>query len=212
MRGSPVNGERLRKLRRDAALTQEELAAAADCDSKTIRAAEQSRRVDISTVRRIADSLGVEYRELFQVTQPEAADDQVMQAVVRYMTAFNSRNAAGVASAFRPDGVVHVRAHPSLPGAGEWRGRPQIQTWAGICFETYRASAVTQSTARVTVAGDRVFVAADQPTVQHMATGQQATVAMLSDFQVTDGELQSLTIYIESGVMEEMIGGPASST
>jgi DNA-binding transcriptional regulator YiaG len=46
MRGVPTNGTLIRTLRQSLALTQEELATIASCDVKTVRKAEQGKRLE----------------------------------------------------------------------------------------------------------------------------------------------------------------------
>ena len=64
MRGLRVNGERICELRKLLAMTQEQLAIRAACDVKTLRKAEQSGNVDVSTLRKLAAALGVSEEEL----------------------------------------------------------------------------------------------------------------------------------------------------
>jgi transcriptional regulator with XRE-family HTH domain len=55
-----VEVPRLRSVRLATVLTQAELAARAGVNETTVVAAEQSRKVRISTVRKLAEALGVE--------------------------------------------------------------------------------------------------------------------------------------------------------
>jgi hypothetical protein len=62
LRGIQTNGVSIYRVRRLRGMTQEMLAAAAACDEKTIRRAEKSCRLDIATLRRIAEALNLPYR------------------------------------------------------------------------------------------------------------------------------------------------------
>jgi transcriptional regulator with XRE-family HTH domain len=64
MRGVQVIGETIRSQRRQRGLTQEQLAAQADCDVKTLRQAEHSRAIDLSSLKRIALALNLNYVDL----------------------------------------------------------------------------------------------------------------------------------------------------
>ena len=71
MRGATANGVKIAELRAAAGLTQEMLASDCACDVKTVRSAERSKRMDIRTLQRIAERLGVRYGVI--VSAPEAA-------------------------------------------------------------------------------------------------------------------------------------------
>ena len=66
---------RLRAARRDAVLTQAELATAAGLSEATVVAAEKGQRVRISTVRKLAAALGVDPKELLR-TVPATAEPE----------------------------------------------------------------------------------------------------------------------------------------
>ena len=50
MRGKPVHGDRIHNLRKAHGMTQEQLADSAGLDVKTVRKAEQGRRLDLGTI------------------------------------------------------------------------------------------------------------------------------------------------------------------
>jgi transcriptional regulator with XRE-family HTH domain len=77
-----VNGERLRELRLQRMLSQSELAKMARTTQATISGFERSRRTaQPKTVRKLADALGVEPRELVAATQEE--EEEVGEAPSR---------------------------------------------------------------------------------------------------------------------------------
>jgi hypothetical protein len=52
-------------------LTQQSLAAAAQCDEKTIRRAEKSCRLDVATLVRIAEALALPYRRVIELRKSD---------------------------------------------------------------------------------------------------------------------------------------------
>jgi transcriptional regulator with XRE-family HTH domain len=208
MRGVIPDGSKLRDLRRSAGWTQEQLASLAECDVKTLRAAEQSRRVDLSTLTQLAARLGLSSRELLREPgSSEVPAEAAIAAVQQFHLAFGSRDPEAVADCFLPDGIVTTMAHPGLPGAGEFRGRTRIHEWASTCFEAYRTDPVTEENSELSVAGDRVFVRLKQPRVQHRASRNEARITLMSEFRIDGGAIASLLICPHSGAMEELVFG-----
>ena len=66
MRGTYAKGSLVRQLRKLRGLTQETLAERSSCDEKTIRKVEQCKRVDLSTLVKIAAILEVAPGDLMQ--------------------------------------------------------------------------------------------------------------------------------------------------
>ena len=212
MRGVVTNGKKIIALRKAAGLTQEMLSAESGCDTKTIRSAERGKRVDLATLRRIAVRLAVDFREFVADGPPESRQANI-EAAERYIRAFNARDPEAVAACFCEDGVVITLADPALPGSGEFRGREQVRRWGAICFATYRAEAITPDMYRADAVGNLVFVQVEQPLLQYLASGKQATVSLISEFRIADGLIATLRTYPESGAIERMVfeSKPAAS-
>jgi transcriptional regulator with XRE-family HTH domain len=204
MRGVIADGAKITALRKAAGLTQELLAADSCCDTKTLRSAEHSRRVDVATLRRIALRLGIDVREIISGA-PKDERDSTIAAAERFLQAFNVRHPDAVADSFCEDGVIIIVAHPALPGAGEFRGREQIRRWAETCFEAYRTDPVSRGNSRIDAVGDLVFVRLERPHLEYRPTGVQANVYLTSEFKIADGLIATLWIYPESGAMERMV-------
>jgi transcriptional regulator with XRE-family HTH domain len=203
MRGVVANGKKITALRMAAGLTQELLAADSCCDTKTLRSAEHSHRMDVATLRRIAQGLGVDVCEIISAAPSDVRDANIA-AAERFLRAFNARRPDAVADSFCEDGVIVTLADPALPGTGEFRGREQIRRWAETCFETFRADPVTQDNARIDAAGDFVFVRLERPRLEYLPTGAQANVYLASEFKIADGLIAALWIFPESGAIERM--------
>ena len=203
MRGAIAKGEKITELRTAAGLTQERLATLAQCDVKTLRSAERSKRMDVATLRRIAERLGVDFRDIVAEIPRELREINIA-AVERYIRAFNARDPEAVAQSFDEGGVNIVMADPGLPGAGEFRGREQIREWARICFETFRAEQITEEMYQLDAVGDLVFARVEQPLLEYLPKGKKATVSLISEFEIRDGRIAMHRTYPESGAIERM--------
>jgi transcriptional regulator with XRE-family HTH domain len=82
-------GERIRRRRKDALMTQDDLAAAADVSTDLIRKLEQGRRhtASIGSLHRIAAALDVDLGELLgRESMPDAAPDAGVVALRQSVT------------------------------------------------------------------------------------------------------------------------------
>lgn len=204
MRGVVPLGEKIVQLRRSSGLTQEMLAADCECDVKTIRNAEHSRSLDVGTLRRIAARLKVAYGDIAAVPAPDRRKANVA-TVERWIAAFNSRDAQAVAECFHQGGAVIVLADPGLPGAGEFRGNEQIETWAEICFATFLTEPITPSMYQLDAVGDLVFVRVERPRLDCLLNGNHSLVSVMWEFLVTDDRITQFRVYPESGAIERMV-------
>lgn len=204
-----MNGRRLVELRKSRGLTQEQLAAHADCDVKTIRAAEHSHRVDLQTASSLAATLGVPLGEVVLPSATTPADEEAhLQAVRRQVAAINARDPDAFAATFTVDGVNHVNAHPDLPGAGVQRGRDEIREGARIAFETYVSEPITPEMVEFRVVGDKVYLRVDRPRLRGVVTQIEREVSTLMEFTIRDGLISELRSHFHSGMLEELVFGP----
>lgn len=203
MRGIIANGSRIVSLRNARGLTQEKLAADCECDVKTIRSTEHSKRVDVATLGRIAARLGVEYREIVAEISPDRREVNVAAAMA-FVRAFDARDPDAVSHCFCEDGAVVVFADPRLPGAGEYRGRERVREWARICFAAFLAEPVTAGTYHFEAVGDLVFFRRNEPRLESLTTGRSTTASVMSEFEVADGKILALRIFPESGAVERI--------
>jgi transcriptional regulator with XRE-family HTH domain len=202
-RGIVAKGEAIVALRKAAGLTQEKLAAECDSDVKTVRTAERGKPVDVATLRRISARLGIELRELFADNSPDRREANIAVALA-CLRAFDARDPDAVAAYFREDGTVIVYADPRLPGAGEYRGRKRIRHWAESCFAAYMAPPVAGGKYRVEAAGELVFLSFESPELESLTTGRLTRASLMSEYEITDGNISTLRIFPESGAVERI--------
>src|SRR5262245_52335069 len=92
MRGALADGQRVTATRVARGHTQEQLAALAELDVKTVRKAEQGKRLDIETLSRLAAALDVELNRLVRAggTHAEGAAREV---VMRWPALWDAQDA-----------------------------------------------------------------------------------------------------------------------
>lgn len=77
-------GVRLRQLRTEAGLTQQDLAKRAELDYKVISGIEAGRNVTLKTIQRLASALGVPPREFFlEAPKTQLSGSKYKKAVLR---------------------------------------------------------------------------------------------------------------------------------
>jgi len=205
MRGVPTNGEVIKQLRRSQGLTQETLADRADCDARTVRNAERSRHVDLSTVERIAVVLGVEHGELVD-SLGVGQERENVKLVMKYHEAFNGRDPDAMADLFHDDGKVAVVSDVPLPGGGEFVGKQGVLMWAKTCMEAYRTQEITADMMEIDAVRDLVFVRGKTDRqVTSVQTGKSARASAMLEFRVREGKIASLRIVTNTAVFERIL-------
>jgi transcriptional regulator with XRE-family HTH domain len=204
MRGVIPSGDRVLSLRKAAGLTQESLAAECDCDVKTVRSAERSKRLDLATLRRIAARLGVDFRDIVADIPADRREANIAAAMAS-LRAFDARDPDGVAACFTEDGVVVVFADSRLPAAGEYRGRDRVRQWAETCFAAFWAQHYATGNYHVEAVGDRVYLHLIEPQVESLQTGRRSAVSALVEHEMRDGKIAEMRIFPESGAVERIV-------
>ncbi len=206
MRGIQVSGSKIRQLRKARGLTQQELAFQAQCDVKTIRKAENSKRVDLSTAGRLAAVLGVNVRDL--AAAPTKSDVAAGVAIVQAWTAaFNSRDPQAVAKVYDDNGVIIVMASPNIPGGGTFTGKEEIRRWAQESFNAFDVEKMGPDNQRIDTLGDVVFLrTARDLRVTSCATGQIAYAGAANEMRFADGKILEHRIYADTNALASILG------
>jgi transcriptional regulator with XRE-family HTH domain len=128
MRGAQANGEQIQAARSARGLTQEQLASLAGVDVRTIRKAEQGRRVDLGTLTRISFSLDIDVGSLIVRTRsPEELGIRRRDAVRRWHHGWETHDIQMLLNVYHDDAVLHLPGAPEIPFAGEHRGKEAIR-------------------------------------------------------------------------------------
>jgi transcriptional regulator with XRE-family HTH domain len=135
MRGIAADGAAIRHVRWLAGLTQEQLAALAGVDVKTVRNAERGQRVDLATLARISFALNVDACNLIIATH-SPLEIRRRDAVGRWRHAWDVRDIEALLSLYHDDAVLHLPGAPEIPFAGEHRGRETLRRVHEICWST----------------------------------------------------------------------------
>lgn len=137
MRGVHTNGSSVQSARAARGMTQEQLAAAAGLDPKTIRKAESGSRLDLGTLSKLSFALDVDVSFLAAPPQsPNELEIRRRDAVIRWNRGFESKNIELMLSIYRPDAVLHLPGGPGIPFAGENRGLEAIRSASEIAWAT----------------------------------------------------------------------------
>jgi transcriptional regulator with XRE-family HTH domain len=137
MRGIAADGAAIRHVRWLAGLTQEQLAALAGVDVKTVRNAERGQRVDLATLTRISFALNVDVSKLTIATRlPLELELRRREAVERWRHAWDVRDMEALLSIYDDNAVLHLPGAPDIPFAGEHRGRETLRRVHEICWST----------------------------------------------------------------------------
>lgn len=159
MRGVLVSGVQLRASRIHRGFTQEQLASQTDLDVKTIRKAENSKRIDLETLKRIATTLGQELNHLIQPTGSEAELQARRQEVVwRWNRCWDEHDLAALVAHYHDDATMTLPGGPNIPFAGTFQGREEIACAFRLAWESCRTVTSRQGEITLLVCGDVVLL------------------------------------------------------
>lgn len=149
VRGALIKCEEFLSARNRVGLTQDGLAKAARVDAKTIRRAERGERVDLATLNRLAQTLGVDLAQLI-VSEPftAAMQDVLREAFRQWSQAWNARNIEVVLDLYHENAVLHLPGGPTIPFGGNHLGKAEIgrvteMVWATVPQEQHPIEEVT---------------------------------------------------------------------
>ena len=174
MRGTRVNGERIRWLRMQKGMTQERLAAAADMDVTTLRKMERgSRAFDLRTVSNLAKVLDCE-PSILQATLAEvdvasrSRSDEIargnIQCLRTYRQAFLNKQVDIALECFTHDASLEYPSSIPTQSSGVFRGRAEIREHLRLTFETFSAEIPTLEESGLYVQDQLIIL-------RHVATG-----------------------------------------
>jgi ketosteroid isomerase-like protein len=201
MRGIGVDGSVLRKWRKEHGVTQELLAARLPCDSKTIRHAEQSKRLDASTVRRIADAMGVPLGAIVvQDDDPQRIAERNAQLSHDWQSVYNTRDVAALMDFYHDDATLLVPGAEDLPAGGEFRGKDAIGEHFRGAFDTFRTEVLTPDRYKLDAVGEYVFLRV-RATAEVLATGQSFTAMVVHELEIKDGKIHRHTMVCDTAAI-----------
>ncbi|RIK72624.1 MAG: hypothetical protein DCC67_18995 [Planctomycetota bacterium] len=161
MRGMTANGDLIRALRRAQGLTQEQLADKAGLDVKTVRSAEQRKRLDGGSVMKLSSVLQTEMRQL--IVRPRRGSRGSVEisrrnVVLDWLRAFNDHDADRLMRCYHAEATVHLPGAPHIPFGGVFRGGSNIRRAAQAAWPYCRREAASQQRYAILTSGDTVVV------------------------------------------------------
>lgn len=139
MRGVVSHGERIRNARIAHGLTQEQLAARADVDVKTIRKAEQGKRLDVDTLARLARALQIEVGEVVARGSSSDGPEEVRRQVVQsWVAAWDAQDIEALLALYHDDAVMHLPSGPGNPFGGRFAGKAAIRQCNQQAWDTIK--------------------------------------------------------------------------
>jgi ketosteroid isomerase-like protein len=144
-------------------MTQEQLAESAGLDVKTVRKAEQGKRLDLGTITKLCFALQTDLRHLVQPGR-SAADREIRQrdVVISWQRAFNARGLDGLLRCYHEEAVLHLPGAPQIPFGGTFRGHKAIRGASQLLWKTCDTQLLDDKDYKILVAGDTAVVQGQQ--------------------------------------------------
>jgi transcriptional regulator with XRE-family HTH domain len=163
MRGVQVQGADIRAARVERGFTQDDLARLAGVDAKTVRKAEQGKRIDLAPLNRLAAALQTDVRRLIV---PDAADaalhERRRNTILAWHDAFDAQDGERLLALYHEDAVLRLPGEPNVPFGGTFRGKQEIRAahesaWHSVRHEPIRLDEIKLlvSDEGVTLTGDK---------------------------------------------------------
>lgn len=155
MRGVLANGNVLSSWRASRGLTQEQLAAMADCDVKTVRKAEHGQRIDLRTARQIASALGADLSDcVFAESAPPGRAHRLRRCIEKWHDAWNRDDLGLILAQYHDDAVLYLPGAPEIPVSGTFAGRDQIRQVHEVAWKAMRSLPIAPCDYRIFVIDD----------------------------------------------------------
>jgi ketosteroid isomerase-like protein len=212
MRGVQAAGDRIIELRKARGLTQEALAARAECDVKTIRSSEKCRCLDVHSLRRIARALGAHFRDIVRDATPTSDEHANLDTIRRYFDAFNARDARAMTAFYDDDAVLVLSSTALGPSEETFHGKGELlQKWQTALSEV-ETEPYTPDNLRLDAVRDYVFARGVGIRLRGIATGWEATASYMCEFQLHDGKIVRQMIVYDTLAWESLFDRSADSS
>jgi transcriptional regulator with XRE-family HTH domain len=132
-RGVFPDGPSLIEARKSRGLTQEQLAAIAEVDVKTIRKGESTQRLDVATLKRITAALGLELPKT--LADQSRIREEHFAVIKSWQGAWYRRELQRLLDCYDPNAVLCLPGAPQLPFCGRHTGQSAI---AKVCEIVWR--------------------------------------------------------------------------
>lgn len=185
MRGIKTNGDRICDLRKAVGWTQEELAAAADCATRTLRNAEQGKAIDAATLAKVATALGVSISEVSAHESPQ--QQRNIDITKQWKQAFIDADVDRLLSLHHPDTVLELPDAEGLPHitpTATFRGLKELRRHFEGVFSDFRW---LESYDDVYDAKDSLVFHRNRSLFRGVKTGRETISKFYNELEFADG-------------------------
>lgn len=155
-RGIAPCGATIRKYRKQLSITQEEMAAKADCSVRTLRTAENGGPVDASTLSRLAGILRLPVHEISIKKSNENSEERHRRIAMEWEDAFFHGDLDRILPLHQPDVITVVPGQLKSPWSGEFRGRSKLRDHFVAFFSTFKS--IENQYVEFSCIGEKVFL------------------------------------------------------
>lgn len=197
MRGVVVCGEEVLAARLQQGLTQVDLAKLANLDVKTVRKAEQGKRLDLLPLSRLAGALKADVKR-FIVPDDADAGLQARQrtTLMKWIAAFDAFDGDAIMTVFHEDAVMQIAGEPNIPFSGTFRGREEIRRSHEQAWSTRRQEPTDPN--EVTIhAGDSVITVLGEKAV-YLPNGELVRMPTVMIFTFVDDLISHLEVQFDT--------------
>lgn len=207
MRGIAVRADVIRDLRKAAGLTQEQLAAAADCDVKTVRKAERgTERVDLWVVSAIAEALGSEAGSLIVAGENSELKARLHLSIVKqWVAAFEDADVDRLLALHTEDTVLEIPGSDGLPAAGNFTGIGELRGHFQSFFTLFRLRAVQDDDFHVHAVDDLVFMRSTA-TIEFLPARKSYTTRHVNEIEFRDGKVARRVTVADYDGLRKIVG------
>jgi len=193
MRGAEANGPELQAARLGRGLTQEQLATLADVDVKTVRKAEQGKRLDLGTLTRLAFALQTDLRKLLVASLSET-ELQIRRRdiVLRWQRAWDEQAIDQLMELFHDDATLRLPGGPTIPFSGTFRGKEEIRRANELAWASSYTEPVPAHNFTVFVAEDTVLLSGKKGI--HLPDGRIVQLSGIHLFRFQDDRIADLQV------------------
>lgn len=159
MRGALSNGDQIRTARANRGLTQEQLATLADVDVKTVRKAEQGKRLDVGTLARLALALQIDVNSVVRAAVNATAEQIARRTVVeKWQAAWDARDNDALLDLYHDQAQLHLPGGRDIPFSGTHRGKDGIGRAQRLAWSTAQTVPQKPADYSLITAGDTVVL------------------------------------------------------
>ena len=211
MRGAYAHGKSLQALRQARGLTQEELAVLAELDVKTIRNAEQGKRLDLGTLSRLAYALETELKRVIQPGRSEA-ELQIRRrdVILAWYRAWDAQDNETVLGLYHDRAVLRLPGSPSIPSAGTFQGKDQIRQANELFWSLCRTDPIPAKAFSL-IASDNKVVLQDTKGVNR-PSGELVRFDCVHVMTFEDDLILEHVVHYDTLQFTQMLGVPPKTT